>query len=64
MLAITRKVNQKLKIGDDITIIVKNIRGKNVRLLIDAPKEMQINRLDELFKDRKNFIEGIENDRD
>jgi carbon storage regulator len=64
MLAITRKVNQKLKIGDDITIIVKNIRGKNVRLLIDAPKEIEINRLDELFQDRKDFIEGIENDRD
>ena len=37
MLTLTRKVGQKILIGDDIEIVVREIRGRQVRLGIVAP---------------------------
>jgi carbon storage regulator len=40
VLVITRKVGQKLKIGDEINIVVSGLRGNQVQLGIDAPKNI------------------------
>ena len=37
MLTLTRKVGQKILIGEDIEIVVRDIRGRQVRLGIIAP---------------------------
>ena len=42
MLTLTRKVGQKILIGDDIEIIVREIRGRQVRLGIVAPPGMGV----------------------
>jgi len=42
MLVLTRKVNQKIRIGDHITIMVVDIRGGSTRLGIDAPEDMNV----------------------
>ena len=42
MLVLTRKVDDKIKIGDDIFIHVLEINKGNVRLGIDAPKQLSI----------------------
>ena len=44
MLVLTRRVGENLIIGDNITIQVLGISGKQVRLGIDAPKEVSIHR--------------------
>lgn len=44
MLALTRKVGEKIVIGEDIVITVVDIKGDNIRLGIDAPKEVKIYR--------------------
>ena len=44
MLILTRKRNESIRIDDDITITVVEIRGDNVRLGVDAPKDVPINR--------------------
>ena len=44
MLILTRKVGEKLIIGDDISITTLNIKGNQVRLGIDAPRELTIRR--------------------
>ena len=42
MLILTRKRGQALYINDDITITVREVGNDNVRLAIDAPKEVKI----------------------
>ena len=44
MLILTRKVDEKLLIGDDITISVLEIRGNQVKIGVDAPKDVAIYR--------------------
>ena len=42
MLILSRKINEKVVIGDDITISVIEIRGDQVRIGIDAPKTVKV----------------------
>ncbi len=44
MLILTRRVSEALIIGDDITITVLGIKGHQVRLGINAPKEVSVHR--------------------
>lgn len=44
MLILSRKNSESILIGDDITIMVVDIRGDKVRLGIEAPKETPIHR--------------------
>ena len=42
MLVLTRKLGEKIHIGDDVTITVVDIDGMKIRLGIDAPSTTQI----------------------
>ena len=44
MLVLTRRGGQSLRIGNDITVTVLEDRGRQVRLGIDAPKEIPVHR--------------------
>lgn len=44
MLALTRKVGERIVIGDDIVVTVVGIKGDNIRMTIEAPKEIKIYR--------------------
>ena len=44
MLVMTRKRSEAIKLGDDITLFVVDIRGEKVRLGIEAPIEMPVHR--------------------
>ncbi len=44
MLALTRKLNQSIQIGDNITVLVTKIRGNAVSLAIQAPPSVRIMR--------------------
>ncbi len=44
MLVLSRRKNASIKIGDDITIHVVEIRGDVVRIGIDAPKDIPVHR--------------------
>jgi carbon storage regulator len=44
MLTLTRKVGEVIRIGEDITIVVKEIRRNQVRIGITAPREVPIYR--------------------
>lgn len=46
MLVLTRKVNQRIRVGDDVVITVVRIDGDTVRIGIDAPRKMPILRDD------------------
>jgi carbon storage regulator len=44
MLVLSRRKDESLMIGDDITIVVVEIRGDKVRLAIQAPNEIPVHR--------------------
>ena len=44
MLILTRKDNESLFIGDDIEIIVLGVKGNQVRIGINAPKDIDVHR--------------------
>ena len=44
MLILTRKVGESVLIGDDISISVLSVRGNQVKLGVQAPKEVSVHR--------------------
>ena len=50
MLTLTRKIGQKILIGNGIEVVVREIRGRQVRLGIVAPDGLPVYR-EELYQD-------------
>lgn len=44
MLILTRRVGETLMVGDDVTITVLGVKGNQVRIGINAPKEIAVHR--------------------
>ena len=44
MLILTRRVEETLMIGDDVTVTVLAVQGNQVRLGINAPKRIAVHR--------------------
>ena len=44
MLILTRRVGESLMIGDDVNVTVLGIKGNQVRIGVDAPKEIAVHR--------------------
>ncbi|MDR2766770.1 MAG: carbon storage regulator CsrA [Treponema sp.] len=42
MLILSRKLNEKIMIGDDIAVSIIEIRGDQVRIGVDAPKTVKV----------------------
>ncbi|MDR3285017.1 MAG: carbon storage regulator CsrA [Treponema sp.] len=42
MLILTRKLNEKIKIGDNITVTIIEIRGDQIKIGIEAPKDVKV----------------------
>jgi len=42
MLVLTRKQNEKIQIGENITLTVVRVKGKSVRLGIEAPSNVSV----------------------
>jgi len=63
MLILTRRVGEALMIGDDISISVLGVKGNQVRIGIDAPREVAVHR-EEIFNRIKSeelrLVEPIE----
>ncbi len=59
MLILTRRVGETLVIGDDVNVTVLGVRGNQVRLGVDAPKDVAVHR-EEIYQRIQN--EGDNND--
>ena len=59
MLTLTRKVGESIRIGDDIEIVVKEIRRNQVRIGIVAPREVPIYR-EEVYESMKAEADSVE----
>lgn len=53
MLILTRRVGETLMIGDEITATILGVKGNQVRLGIQAPKDVAVHR-EEIYERIKN----------
>ncbi|EGV06571.1 carbon storage regulator [Haemophilus pittmaniae HK 85] len=59
MLILTRKVGESVLIGDDISITVLSVRGNQVKLGVQAPKEVSVHR-EEIYQRIQQTKEELE----
>lgn len=49
MLILTRRVGETIMIGNDVTVTVLGVKGNQVRIGVNAPKEVAVHR-EEIFE--------------
>lgn len=49
MLILTRRVGETLMIGDDVTVTVLGVKGNQVRIGVNAPRDVAVHR-EEIFE--------------
>ena len=63
MLILTRKLNEKIMIGDDIVIVISQINRNNVSVGIDAPIDVPVHRseiYDRIQEEKNDNETGVE----
>lgn len=57
MLILTRRINEILRIADDVTVTVLGIKGNQVRIGISAPSDIDVHR-EEVYRRIKQEEQG------
>lgn len=60
MLILTRRVGETVMIGDNVTVTVLGVKGNQVRLGVNAPKDVAVHR-EEIYERIKQETGGDEN---
>ena len=60
MLILTRRVGETLMIGDEVTVTVLGVKGNQVRIGVNAPKDVAVHREEIYDRIRKEGSEGSE----
>lgn len=57
MLILTRRVGETVMIGNDVTVTVLGVKGNQVRIGVNAPKEIAVHR-EEIYERIKRELQG------
>ena len=57
MLILTRRIGETLMVGDDVTITVLGVKGNQVRIGVNAPKDVAVHR-EEIYQRIQNEKAG------
>jgi carbon storage regulator len=49
VLILTRRIGEKLIIGENVTVTILGVKGRQIRIGIDAPRDVTVNR-EEIFQ--------------
>ena len=58
MLILTRRVGESLLIGDDVSITVLGVKGHQVRIGVNVPRDVAVHREEILDKPKANSADG------
>ena len=59
MLILTRRTGEEIYIGDDITVVVLGVRGNQVRVGVNAPRQVTVHRQEIYERIRRAHGAGI-----
>ena len=60
MLILTRRVGETLMVGDDVTVTVLGVKGNQVRIGVNAPKDVAVHREEIYDRIKKEGAGGSE----
>ena len=63
MLVLTRRIEEKVTIGDEIIVTILDVNGRQIKLGIDAPKQVKILREELLTSHSHNTAQTKQNTR-
>lgn len=58
MLVLTRKIGEVIRINDDITITVLAVKNNQVRMGVDAPKQVDVHREEVYQRIQRGEVQG------
>jgi carbon storage regulator len=58
MLILSRRVGEKIIIGENVTVTILGVKGNQIRIGIDAPRDITVNR-EEIYQRILNEKEGL-----
>ena len=60
MLILTRRVGETVMIGDEVTVTVLRVKGNQVRLGVNAPKSISVQREEIFHRIKREHGEGVD----
>lgn len=66
MLLLTRKINESIIINNNIVVTIVDVKGKQICIGIDAPKDIEVHREEiwDRIQQQKSFAQAVDDDID